>query len=340
MNIVNATRNASAKQLPVLVLSGPTGSGKSSFVYQHLTSYPLEIIGCDARQIYRDMQIGTASPSKEDLQKLPHHLFNFLSPAEKFSAGEFCQQAKTLIKQIHERKKIPLILGGTFFYIKSLWDGLVQEPKCSPDLIAYVESLSAKEIRMLLKVKDSLAFARIQEKDSYRNQRALLLSLAAEKPFSSLPQQRGIFDDYRFYAFFIQEERELLYQKINRRTQKMFAEGLLQETAILLQKDFGLDSPGLNTIGYKEILQLLQNKSIVDNEKYMKTSVLIKTLQNLSRKEISECRDLIAQKTRNYAKRQLTWFRHQPRLTPFSLQKKQIFFAAVEQAKLDIASSF
>lgn len=318
---------------PVIVLTGATGSGKSAFLYQHLQGQPLEVIGADARQIYRYMKIGTAMPSKDQLEMFPHHLFHFLEPSQKFSAGEFVKKTKALIPEIHQRKKIPIIIGGTFFYIKSLWDGLSQEPSISNEIKNYVESLTIAETRLQLKEKDVVSFQKISASDKYRLSRALMVSLSGEKPFSAYTLEGGIYHDYYFYSCYLQKPRKQLYADINLRTQNMFEEGLLDEVKELLKQGFNLKTAGIKSIGYKEIFERITHLAKNDwaQEDYQTT--MIEILQNLSQIEINQIKDDIAQKTRNYAKRQLTWFRNEPRLSPLTIEEQNIFLKKLEDLK-------
>lgn len=320
---------------PVVILTGATGSGKSAFLYEHLKQQPIEVIGADARQIYRYMKIGTAMPTKHQLDMFPHYLFDFLEPTQKFSAGEFVKRAKNLILEIHQRKRIPVIVGGTFFYIKSLWDGLLQEPEISKELKAYVESLSTEQIRLELKTKDLLSFQKIVASDRYRLTRALMITLAADKPFSSYNLTGGIYHKYNFYSYYLDKSREQLYKDINLRTQKMFEEGLLDEVKELLKQGFNLQTAGIKSIGYKEIFELIYNLTRYEISQENYQDKMIQALQRLSQTEITQVKNYIAQKTRNYAKRQLTWFRNEARLSPLTIDDLDLFFKNLGKIKND-----
>ena len=284
----------------VIVLTGPTGSGKSGIIHALESSLPVEIVNADSRQIYKKMSIGTAAPSKEELARFPHHLFAFLDPAEKYSAGDYARDSLRIINNILERKKIPLIIGGTFFYIKSLWDGLMEEPDISKESIEIIESMPLEEVRKQLQIVDETSYNNIKPSDIYRNKRALLICINGGRPFSVYSRTGGQYDSYNFHSFFIDMPRTLLYERINKRTQEMFKNGLIEEISALLAQGYGKQTPALCTIGYQEVLDFCRDARITPAQ-----------IDENSREKLIQ---LIAQKSRNYAKRQMTWFRNEPRL--------------------------
>lgn len=300
-----------SKKAKVLVLTGPTGSGKTEILKKLSAIYPIEVISADSRQIYRNMQIGTAAPDESTRKTLRHHLVQFKNPDESFSSGEFINLAGNLIKQIIDRKKIPVISGGTFFYIRSLWDGLIREPDISNEIKEKISHMNDSDARLLLKEKDFQSYKKINANDSYRIKRALMVTLASPIPFSKIEKEPGIYNDYSFHSFFIHLDRDFLYLRINKRTREMLYSGIIDETMKLIQSGYQTHTPGLRTIGYHEIL----NKAI-EMGSPAKTESLIESLQKISHSSqyIDELYQEISQKTRNYAKRQLTWFRNEARL--------------------------
>ena len=176
---------------PLLVITGPTASGKSDVVHKLAKAYPIEIIHADSRQVYRYMQIGTAQPSGQALSEAPYHLVGFLDPSEKYSAGRFLKDCKEKISEIYTRKHIPLITGGSFFYIKALWDGLMEEPRISTELQKEVENMAPEQIEMELEKADPKSFKRIHKNNLQRRRRALLVSISAKRPFSSFEKRGG-----------------------------------------------------------------------------------------------------------------------------------------------------
>jgi len=284
----------------VIVLTGPTGSGKSGIINALESSLPVEIINADSRQIYKKMSIGTAAPSKEEQAKFPHHLFAFLDPSEKYSAGDYATDSSRIINNILDRKKIPILIGGTFFYIKSLWDGLMEEPEISKESIGIIESMPLEEVRKQLQKVDETSYNNIKPSDIYRNKRALLIYMNGGRPFSAYSRTGGLYDSYDFHSFFIDMPRMLLYERINKRTQEMFKNGLMEEISTLLAQGYGKQTPALCTIGYQEILDFCTDTRT--------------TPAQIDKNSLEKLILLIAQKSRNYAKRQLTWFRNEPRL--------------------------
>ena len=278
---------------PVLVITGATACGKSTIALELAQKFDLEIIGADSRQIYEGLIIGTASPSEAEKKLAVHHLFNFLDPSKKYSAGLFTQACREKIDEIHSKNKIPLIVGGSFFYIKSLWDGLLTEPKIPDSLKDEIFQLPLKKVLEQLETLDPISYSKIEPENDHRLRRALLISKAGKKPFSSYLPEGGIFDQFDFYSFCLERDRKEIYQRINTRVRKMLNTGLLDEVE-WLQKNYSPDCAAMNTIGYKQFGS--------EPVKSLKPSDL----------EIIESE--IAKLTRNFAKRQLTWFRNEPRL--------------------------
>jgi tRNA dimethylallyltransferase len=285
---------------PVIVITGATGCGKSGIINQLSKDLPIEVINADSRQIYKYLKIGTATPSEKELDRFPHHLFSFLDPRNSWSAGEYASHCKTLINQINNRGKIPIIVGGTFFYIKALWDGLIESITENPEIVEKVNQMNLKEAYDQLQKLDPQRASRISHGDSYRIRKSLISCLILGEPVSSLQKKGGIFDQFRFESFWIDMDRNILYERINKRVEKMFSMGLLAEVTSLIQMGYGKSDPGLKTIGYREILGISEQSGISPGNWNDDL-----TLQAVS---------TISMETRHFAKRQLTWFRHEPRL--------------------------
>ncbi len=276
---------------PVIVITGPTAAGKSEIVYSLPPETPIEIINADSRQIYRHMSIGTALPAPHELNRFRHHMFAHVDPYERYSAGRFIKEALAAIAEIQERGRIAVIVGGTFFYIRSLWDGLLEEPEISLELRVEVENLSLAEIRRRLQEVDPHSFANIDAENDHRNRRAYLVSAALQKPFSQAPRVGGIYKQYDFFNLCVMRERAELYERINLRVGKMIEAGLVNEVHKLIEMGYTKESAGMNSIGYAQILAHLEGQL-----------------------SLEEAQQEIALKTRNFAKRQLTWFRNETRL--------------------------
>lgn len=279
----------------LIIITGCTGSGKSDVIQQIPVDWPLTIINADSRQIYRELTIGTAIPSITERSRFPHRLFATVSIVEKYSAGRFMKDARLAIEQALTEKRLPVLVGGTFFYIRSLLDGIAPEVDVPVQLTQKAEAMSLPALKdELTKVDPGFLQDKIQ--DRRRLERAYCYSVAAGSPFSKSPRTGGIHKEMNVQLYEVYRERDEVYQRINDRVQKMFSAGLLTE-AINVSKQFP-NAPGLDTIGYREI-----------------TARLTAGVDPNSRKE--EIASEIAQNTRRFAKRQNTWFRSEKRIKRF-----------------------
>jgi tRNA dimethylallyltransferase len=275
------------------VLTGATASGKSELIYRFLKERPdYELISADAFQVYKRLNIGTAKPDGHLLKSFPHHLINILEPAGAYSAGEFTEQAEKAVRLITERGKKPIVSGGTGLYIDSLRNGIFKEPPIDPEVREALSVLSPQELYAELLSADPESAAKINPNDKMRLARALEIWRSSGIPISSAHRLFKGEAKYLYNVFVLEKERERLYADINIRVENMLAAGWLGEVESLLDEGVTPDAPSFKAIGYRELASVL-------------------------RKEIStdSARDLIAQKTRNFAKRQLTWFRRMKEVT-------------------------
>ena len=289
----------------VLVITGPTAVGKSELVRHLAERYPIEVLNADSRQVYRYMPIGTAQPSAKERQEIKYHLIDFLEPDQTFSAGSFLSYCKKEIVKVISQNKIPVIVGGSFFYIRSLWDGLLQEPEIPQELKKEVETLERETILSKLKKLDPISHQKIHPNNIRRLQRALLISMAAQKPFSAFPRKGGIYDQYTMLALCLEIGKEKLAERIGTRIRKMLKSGWIGEVEKLLAMGFDEKSPALKTLGYPEIIQFIKQRrsnQSNNNPKAFRDKALRDMIQ------------VIHQKTRHFAKRQRTWFRNEKRL--------------------------
>ncbi|PIU83019.1 MAG: tRNA (adenosine(37)-N6)-dimethylallyltransferase MiaA [Elusimicrobia bacterium CG06_land_8_20_14_3_00_38_11] len=277
----------------VIVILGPTASGKTGVAVKLAKKINGEIISADSRQIYKYMDIGTNKPSKKQLKSVPHHLLNIIEPTENFTAGDFVKFADKKIKKIFKRKKIPLIVGGTGLYIKALIDGLIEIPSNKEIRIVltdYYKKMGLIHCNKLLEKFDPETAKTIDKQNPVRVLRAIEICLLTGKKFSELKKQTKK-SDYKYILFGLKIGRDELYKRINCRVDKMIKSGLFNEAKKLVKK-YSKKSAVLNaTIGYSEILDYMDGKSSKENAV-----------------------NLIKQNTRHYAKRQMTWFKKDSRI--------------------------
>ena len=283
-----------------LFLLGPTGVGKTALLAE--LTVPVEVINADSMQVYRGLDIGTAKPSPDLLSRIPHHLVDICNPEEQFHVGRFVQEANRLIPEIEDRGKLPVVSGGTAFYFKNLIYGLPGTPEASREtrrlLQRRLEHDGLETLYRELQEVDPVSAGRIESKDRYRILRALEVYHESGKPRSAFPEPREPREDLRFLAIGLYREREHLYRRINERVEKMFASGLEEEVAGLLQAGYGPESPAMRAIGYREFFQFA---SVAELES--------RRLDDETRKRVTE---EIQKNSRRYAKRQITFFSRLP----------------------------
>ena len=278
----------------ILVIAGPTASGKTAVGIELAQRLNGEIISADARQIYRFMDIGTAKPTAEERAAAHHHLIDFVNPDEDYSAGQFAEDASAVIGDILRRGKVPIVVGGAGLYIRALFDGFSPMPKIPIEIRARLQEEGRDSLPKLYKrlcEVDSEWAAKIQATDTQRILRGLEVYEASGKPISE-HQQVTPTPPIRHKAsyFGLHWEREALYERINARARLMFENGLIEETASLRDRGYTPDLNALNAFGYREIFQYLNGKTTLD-----------RALADLQ------------QGTRRYAKRQMTFFRRDKR---------------------------
>lgn len=282
-------------QKKVLVITGPTATGKTRIGIELAKRLNSEIILADSRQVYKLLDIGTAKPSREERQEAVHHLIDIVFPDQTYSAGAFARDAKTKIDQILNRGKLPIIVGGTGLYLKALTKGLFEGPAADPELRKRLnqeaEQYGLHNLYKKLQELDPVTTARISAQDRIRIIRALEIYELTGQPISFWHTRDQHSSEYRFITFGITMNRNALYQRINNRVDRMMQAGFLDEVQNLRNLGYSFELPALRTFGYMDILHHLQG------EVELKVAV-----------------EKFKQKTRNFAKRQLTWFRHQMEL--------------------------
>ena len=275
------------RYVPVIV--GPTGSGKSSLLYKLAEFYNFEIISADSRQIYRFLDIGTAKPEPSILQKYPHHFISIVEPDEKYSAAEFARSAADIISSAFSNERIPVVAGGTGFYIKALFNGFFEGPGSNEGIRNELEKHQIETLYEKLEDVDREAARSIHKNDKKRIMRALEVFMITGRKMSEYHKiQANPTTGYKPYYFYIQPPRDILYERINKRADSMFENGWIQETEILLKRGYSENSPAFEGLGYRDIIS------------YLKGGVQYKDLV-----------EKIKMDTRRYAKRQITWFSNQ-----------------------------
>jgi tRNA dimethylallyltransferase len=282
----------------VLVLTGPTGAGKSAWAMSLAESLPVEIISVDSAQVFRGLDIGTAKPSVAERARVPHHLIDICDPAERFSAGDFVRAARSAIAAIHQRGKVPLLVGGTLLYLRSLWHGIATLPAAAPELRAALDDEAQRigwsALHARLAGVDPVAAARIHANDAQRIQRALEVHTLTGQPISTLQARiTGAEADYRWLRVaLVPGDREALRTRLAQRFKAMLDAGLAAEVQVLYQRgDLHAALPAMRSVGYRQLWEWCSGKQTLGRAAELAT--------------IATCQ---------LAKRQLTWVRSEPTL--------------------------
>jgi len=274
----------------VVLLLGPTGSGKTALSLELGERFGGEIVSCDSVAVYRRMDLGTAKPTKEERARLPHHLIDVADPNQPFTAGEYGRQARAALREIASRGHLPIVTGGTGLYLRALTDGLFAGPERQQELRVRLQRSREKHgegwlHRMLVRL-DPASAARIHANDAAKLIRAIEVCLAARKPLSQV-MARDPLTGFRLLRIGLNPPRKPLYARLNQRAAAMFSAGLVDETRGLLAR-YG-PVKALDSLGYRQA-----------------AAVLAGTLTLEAAVEAAQ------QGHRNFAKRQLTWFRREP----------------------------
>ena len=278
---------------PLLVaILGPTASGKTSLSLALANALQGEIVNCDSVAMYREFEIGTAKPTTEERASAPHHMFDIVEPTGYITAGEYARQARQVLEDIKARGHVPVVVGGTGLYLRALFEGLFKGPQRSEELRERLRERAAKKssayLHKILRRLDSAAADKIHANDTPKLIRAIEVCLATRRQMTGMwSEGRTALQGFCIRKVGLLPEREALYARINARAQRMFEVGLVEETQHLLAK-YGEAARPLGALGYKQAAQLLRGE--------------------LTRGEAIAA---AAQAHRNYAKRQMTWFRRE-----------------------------
>lgn len=279
---------------PLLVaIVGPTASGKTALSLALAERFRGEIVNCDSVAIYREFEIGTAKPSPEERARAPHHLLDFLAPDQVFTAGDYARAARQALAGIKQHGRLPIVVGGTGLYLRALLEGLFSGPPRSEDLRERLRARAAERgpsyLHRMLRRLDPASAASIHENDEPKLIRAIEVCLLARERMSELWKRgRDPLTGFRILRIGLDPDRNQLYTRINRRAAKMFDAGLIEETKVILAK-YGPAAMPLGSLGYKQAVQHLRGE--IDRK------LAVWAAQ---------------QAHRNYAKRQMTWFRREP----------------------------
>lgn len=301
----------------IVIIQGPTASGKSELAIRLAEQIDGEIVNADSMQVYRGMDIGTAKPSPAMQQRVPHHLIDIVDPDVNFTAADFQRRASEAIDSIQRRGKHPIVVGGTGLYIRALLYGLMESPAGDEEYRRELKALAARagneSVHRLLAAVDPATAAVLHPNDLVRIMRALEVFRQTGRPISALRQEHGFSgDQYRTLKLGIRVERQELYRRIEQRVDRMMEDGLEHEVSRLLAAGFHADLKAMRAIGYRQICA------------YLAGSV-----------PLEEAIALIKQETRHYAKRQDTWFKRDAEISWVDYQKS---FASIVNYVIDFLS--
>jgi tRNA dimethylallyltransferase len=282
----------------MIAIAGPTGSGKSELALSVARSFGGEIVNCDSVQIYRYFDIGSAKATADEREGIPHHLIDVLDPDQVFTAGDFARLGRRILHEIAGRERLPVVTGGTGFYLRALIDGLAPGPERDEALrarLAARENRRPGSVHRLLRRFDPQTAARIHPNDLPKTIRALEICILSRQPAAGIfAQGRDRLEGFAVLKIGLFPEREALYRRLEARLERMFESGIINETKSILDRGFPPDAKPFESIGYKQALQVIRGELSVSQAIYH------------ARME-----------TRRYAKRQMTWFRHEPDLEIF-----------------------
>jgi len=277
-------------ELLAVLLLGPTGSGKTALSLALAERFDGEIVSCDSVAVYRGLDLGTAKPTPEERARVPHHLIDVADPDEPFTAGEYSRRARAALREIADKDKLPIVTGGTGLYLRALTEGLFAGPARHEELRERLrrsaETRGSTWLHRILNRLDPASAARVHANDTPKLIRAIEVCLAARRPMSQMLERDPLMG-FRLLRIGLNPPRAGLYERLNRRCAEMFAAGLVEETRGLFERYGPIKA--LDSLGYRQAQLVLDGSLGVEEA--------IKAAQ---------------QGHRNYAKRQLTWFRREP----------------------------
>lgn len=282
----------------VIVIVGPTCSGKTKLSLSLAEKLKTEIISADSRQIFKYLTIGTAKPSLKEIQAVKHHFIDELNPDDEFNADIFSRRAKEIIQNLLENNLVPIVVGGSGLYVKALIDGLTQtvisDKALRQELLELRKSLGNEYLYEELKKIDPVSAGKMLPQNWKRVIRAIEVFRLTGKPIWQHHSENISQDEFNFVQYGLLWNRKKLYENIENRVDKMLSDGLVEEVQQILKMGYSKDLNSLNTVGYKEIIDFIENKITFEQAIY-----------------------LIKRNTRRFAKRQITWFNSDKRINWF-----------------------
>ena len=302
---------------------GPTASGKTAVALELARHLPVEIVSVDSALVYKDMDIGTAKPDRATLEAFPHHLVDVIEPHESYSAARFRDDALAAMREITERGRVPLLVGGTMLYFKALVEGLNELPEADPMIRLVIDTIAEENgpgaVYKRLQEVDPQTAARLDRNDTQRIQRALEIYFITGKTMAELLQKpRYVYFPYTpIKIALVPEDRSMLHARIAQRFEQMLDDGLVEEVS-RVRDEYGLDSstPSMRCVGYRQALQLLSGE--LDREELLQHGVAA---------------------TRQLAKRQLTWLRAMTDVKFFDCNREDVARQVLDYARSELGKS-
>ena len=283
----------------LLVVIGPTAIGKTALAIRLAQHFQCEILSCDSRQFFKEMTVGTAVPSPEELSAVPHHFIQHISIQDAYSVGDFERDAIALLDRLFERKNVQVMVGGSGLYVNAILEGLDEFPDIDPrireELNQALEEKGLPYLQAQLKELDPVHYEKVALDNPQRVTRALEVSIGTGQPYSSFLAKKKVKRNFIPIVIGLEAPREIMYDRINKRVDLMLQGGLLEEVKALIPKQ---DLNALQTVGYRELFQYFKGNATLD-----------------------EAVEEIKKNTRRFAKRQITWFKRTPNTTWYSFQQ-------------------
>ncbi len=302
-------------KIPLLVVVGPTAVGKTGLSIKLARRLNGEIVSADSVQVYRNLDIGSAKPTVEERERVPHHLLDVVDPDVNYTVYDYQRDARRCIKSIHRRGKLPVLTGGTGFYIKAVVDryaltGVKAHPGLRRRLQKEAELKGGEDLYRRLAEIDPLTASRVHPNDLKRIIRALEYYYQTGKPISEQEEMTAgkAESEYNLHMFGLYMRRDKLYERINRRVEEMIRRGLLEEVEGLLEKGYGSGHKSMQSLGYRHMIKYLEGEWSWE-----------------------QAVELFKRDTRRYAKRQLTWFRADNRIRWYELHHPKDFDTILEK---------